>query len=120
MVSAHGATPLPDRENAEGHLSAPSPEAGSRRTGRGTAGGKAGSAGASAGGGSGGPSHFDTEMEANRLAYVLHLQVCVFICFDTKYVFSWNALPGLEFFVKGRFVSNRGKVGFGWKWTNRC
>lgn len=30
----------------------------------------------SGGGSCGGPSHFDAEMEANRLAYVRHLQVC--------------------------------------------
>lgn len=105
-VSAHGTTPLGERENAEGHMPVPSPEAGSRRAGRGTAGGKTGSAGASAGGGSGGPSHFDTEMEANRLAYVLHLQVCGPCLFHTFCSFR-NALRGSEFFFKGGFVPNR-------------
>lgn len=108
-VSAHGATPLAERENAEGHSAVPSPEAGSRRAGRGAAGGKTGSAGASAGGGSGGPSHFDTEMEANRLAYVLHLQVCALLCLTPFYVF-WNALRGTEIFFKRGFVPNRGTM----------
>lgn len=56
--------------------SSTAPEVG--RSGRTTAsiggGRRAGSGG---GGGIGsGPSHFDTEMEANRLAFVRHLQVC--------------------------------------------
>lgn len=70
MVPSPGATPAAERDSADGRLSTAPPEGGGRGSGRGKTGG-----GGSTGGGPSGPSHFDTEMEANRLAYVLHLQV---------------------------------------------
>ena len=59
----------PGGDSVDGRSSTALPEGGGRGGGRGKGTG-------SGGGLSSGPSHFDTEMEANRLAYVLHLQVC--------------------------------------------
>lgn len=81
--SAAAATPvLGERESADGRSSTAPLDGGGRGAGRG--GRSGGSGGGGGGGGSGGSvssglTHFDTEMEANRLAYVLHLQVCFFV-----------------------------------------
>lgn len=80
MPSSTATTPavLGERESADGRSSTAPLEGGGRGAGRG---GKSGGGGGGGGSVSGGLTHFDTEMEANRLAYVLHLQVCLFVFF---------------------------------------